>query len=455
MQPSLRIARVDVSGYRLLSDDFAGLEGLHRELQAVIRRHLPAVTASVLALPVPGTDGRTVDWYSDLAGQPVALPTLPAAQRAAARARLEDRLASLRQLANQLPGRERGSESLAQALRSATLYPDDHHVYVIGDEPVITLWGFVLVKDRRRRGALVVPARAGDGRRPAWPWPLAVTLLLALGAGGWYWYLRQQEASLESELDRAIATECAGPDRLTALLARLNRLDPESGRYAELRRRIAEAQGRCTVAAEIERELEGAGWDCARLAALHRGPGGPDLTRPPLARSGARLAERLRLCNRAADVGDRLKQRSGECVALAELDRELGTPPADAVPMQQVRDALDRELTLCKTADELAAGITANHGNCEGLHALDRQLGAVDSARPPLAPLRARLDTALADCVKAAGWRQALLDAQMDCVKLRALDQRMPAGEATGALLQPIRRGLDEALGKCKVSEKE
>lgn len=460
MQPSLRIARVDVSGYRLLSDDFAGLEGLHRELQAVIRRHLPAVTASVLALPVPGTDGRTVDWYSDLAGQPVALPTLPAAQRAAARARLEDRLASLRRLADQLPGRERGSESLAQALRSATLYPDDHHVYVIGDEPVITLWGFVLVKDRRRRGALVVPARAGDGRRPAWPWPLAVTLLLALGAGGWYWYLRQQGASLESELDRAIATECAEPARLTALLARLNRLDPEYGRYAELRRRIAGEQGRCAVASALEREVAGAGWDCARLAALRQGPGGQELTRPPLAGIGARLEARLRTCTLAADAAVRLKQRSGDCAALAGLDRELdrelvGNPPVVAEPLKRVREPLDRELALCKAAEELAAGIAANPGNCEALHQLDRQLGAFDSARPPLAPLRGRLDAELARCAKATGWRQAMVDAQMDCVKLRALDQQMAGEDTSSEPLQSIRRGLDEVLDKCKALEKQ
>jgi len=78
VQPSLRIVRVDVSGYRLLTSDFAGLDGLHRELQATIRRHLPGVTASVLALPVPSADGQTVDWYSDFSASPNT-PEVPAA----------------------------------------------------------------------------------------------------------------------------------------------------------------------------------------------------------------------------------------------------------------------------------------------------------------------------------------------------------------------------------------
>lgn len=455
VQPSLRIARVDVSDYRLLSHDFAGLGGLHRDLQAVIRRYLPGVTASVLAQPVPGADGGTVDWYSDLAGQPIALTALPAARRMAVKTRLEDRLASLRRLADELPGRVRGAESLAQALKTATLYPDDSHVYVIGDEPVLTLWGFVRVKDRRRSGALMATVKAGaDRRNPVWPWGLAAVLVLALGGGGWYWSERQQEASLESELGLAVAADCAEPDRLTALQARLNRLDPAYSRYAELRQRIAGEQGRCAVAAALAREVEGAGWDCARLAAVRQGLNGQDLTRPPLAGISARLDERIGLCTRAAEAAARLQQRRGDCAALAELGRGLSTLPAEAEPLKQVREPLDRELALCRAADELGAGIAANPGNCEALYKLDGQLGAFDSARPPLAPLRRRLNAELAHCAKAATLRQAMVDAQLDCVKLRALDRQMVGEDAAREPLLSIRRGLDEVLGKCQALEK-
>ena len=214
-----------------------------------------------------------------------------------------------------------------------------------------------------------------------------------------------------------------------------------------------------TMAAAIEREVEGAGWDCVRLAVVGQRPGqrpgGPDLTRPPLAAIGARLEERLRLCALATDAGTRLTQRIGDCGALVELDRELSTLPADAEPLKQVRGPLDRELARCKVAEELAAGIAANPGNCEALHGLDRKLGAFDSSRPPLAPLRVRLDAELSRCAKAVGWRQAMVDAQMDCVKLRALDQQMTGEDTSREPLQSIRRGLDEVLGKCKALEKK
>jgi hypothetical protein len=123
MQPSVRIARVDVGHYRLLTSDFAGLEALHRELTATIRRHLPGVTASLLALPIAADDGVTVDWYSDLGGQPRPLATLPPQQRALVREKLKDRLDSLRRLADELPRRVRGSEALAESCARRPIIP--------------------------------------------------------------------------------------------------------------------------------------------------------------------------------------------------------------------------------------------------------------------------------------------------------------------------------------------
>jgi hypothetical protein len=48
-----------------------------------------------------------------------------------------------------------------------------------------------------------------------------------------------------------------------------------------------------------------------------------------------------------------------------------------------------------------------------------------------------------------------MVDAQMDCVKLRALDRQMAGEDASREPLQSIRRGFDEVLGKCQAVEKE
>ncbi len=457
MQRSLRVARVDVSGFRLLTDDFAGLDELHRELQQVIRRHLPGVTASVLALPVPGADGKTVDWYSDLAGQPAPLTSLPPERRAAAKAKLEDRLASMRRLADELPRLSRGSEPVARTLRAATHYPDDTHVYVIGDEPVLTLWGFVLVKRGLRGrpiGSVSDASAAGARRRAAWIWGSALGLVLALAGGGWLWLDHQQSRSLEQELGGAIAGDCAGPDRLEALRARLDRLDPARDRYAEIRRRLDAELVYCADTGALAAEVAGAGWDCSRLSAVRQGMEGTDLTRQPAAGIAVRLEERIAACETAASYSARLDGQLGDCALVADLDGALGTPPTDAEPMVRARERLDRELALCRAADELGAALTGSTGDCDAMQRLDLQLGAQDVSRPPLTALRGQLDAELALCAKAATYRQALVDAQMNCAGLRELDQGMAGEDASREPLLSIRRQLDEALEKCRTLEK-
>jgi len=457
VQPSLRIVRVDVSGYRLLTSDFAGLDGLHRELQATIRRHLPGVTASVLALPVPSADGQTVDWYSDLAGQPVALGALPPSQRVAIKAKLADRLASLRRLADELPGRVRGSEHLAAALRSATCYPDDTHVYAVGDEPVLTLWGFVLVQDPRRRGALGTAASQASGRRPvrrAWLLGAALLLSLALAAGSWYWLEQRLLGSLQAELGQALAAECAEPHRLAAVAARLDRLDPKGQDYPGLRQTLAAEQARCLAAAGLARDLAAAGWDCARLDALRQGLAGPESTRQPLSGIASDLENRIALCTAAADALARIEARRSDCVALAEIDRDLGAPPAQVLPLRQAREQLDAELTRCKVAAELGEAVAGAAGDCETLRKLEGRLGAHDVTRPPLAPIKARMDNELALCAKAAGYRQQLVDAQMDCPRLRSLAGAMSVEDASREPMASLRQQLTKVLEQCEALEK-
>jgi hypothetical protein len=140
MAHRLRIARVSLGRYRPLAA-LAPDRGRHRALDGLIRRHLPGVTASLLAQPSASAEGGFVDWYTDLAGQPVALAALAALSGQAgaeARARLADRLASLNGLADRLTASDPEEAGL---LRTALSFPGEETVYVVGGEPVITFWG--------------------------------------------------------------------------------------------------------------------------------------------------------------------------------------------------------------------------------------------------------------------------------------------------------------------------
>ena len=456
MQPSLRVARVDVSGYRLLTSDFSGLDALHRELRTTILRHLPGVTASVLALPVPSADGKTVDWYSDLTGQPVPLAALPPQRRALVKAKLADRQASLRRLADELPKRVRGSEALAEALRLATHYPDDTHILAVGDEPVLTLWGFVLVEGGRGSGAMAAgsqPVRRSRTARRAWVLG-AMVLLSSLLVAGWYWLGLQERRSLEAELGVALAKECTESHLFDALAARLDRIDPKGERYAALRETLAGEEARCMAAAGLTREFNVAGWDCARLAGLRDGLGGADLARQPLAGLASDLDARIGICARGADLTARIEAQPGDCEVLAELDRALGTPPTQVRPLSEARERLTGALARCQAATEIDVAVTESLGNCEALGQLDRRLDALDAARPPLVEVKARLDAELALCATAASYRQQLVDAQLDCTQLRSLEAPIIGEDASREPMASLRRRLDEALERCRTLEK-
>jgi hypothetical protein len=487
LAPSLRVARVDISGYRLPTAELAGLDDLHRELQTLIRRHLPGVAASVFTLPVPCADGKTVDWYSDLPGQPTRLTALPAVRRAAMKAKLEERLDALRRLADALPTRVKGSESIAALLRAATRYPDDSHVYVIGDEPVLTLWGFVLVEERghgRSSGPALASASAPEPpvrrRLPrGWRWGWAGAIVLILGAGlaggGWLWLDRRETDSLAAELQAALDTACAGPDLLGALALRIDRLDPQRKGYAELRERIATEQTRCAAAESLDREVIAANWDCARLAEIRQGLAGsdgepptpgPDLDREPFAGILARLEMRVGVCETSAQAAAELERRLGNCPALTELGVAVGLraseaaseDPPDQTPWRPVREQLARELARCAEADRIVvaldAALEADDGGCSAILKLDRESAGLDVARPPLTALRERLDTELARCARAQTYRQKLVDAQMDCAALRTLDRELTVEDAEREPLRAIRGRLDEALLRCDTLEK-
>ena len=461
MQPSVRIARVEVSHYRLLTSDFAGLEALHRELTATIRRHLPGVAASLLALPIPADDGVTVDWYSDLGGQPLPLASLPPQRRALVREKLKDRLESLQRLADELPRKVRGSEGLADSLRAATQYPGEEHVLAVGDEPVLTLWGFVRGSGR---GRLTTPTQAGiAGSRRNWllGLGLAAVSMVALAGAGWYAWTTAREQTLRDDLATVLASDCAESDQLAVLDRRLQQLDPEV-RLADIRQQIDQEQQHCARTATLETEITTAGWDCAAIASLPDQLTGLNPARASVTNLTNRLDQRITVCNQSAQLTNRFEQQLGDCDAITSLADELATERAASVgsdlevsgtvaePLSRLSERIDAELDLCANAASLADELTAASAQCEPLLRLDGRLTELDTSRPPLLPVRERLDAELARCARADAFNRDLIDAQMDCTRLKALDDRMQGEDTSEPPLLPVRERLNEALKQCQ-----
>lgn len=357
MTNRLRIARSDPSGY-LLNEAGADIsEETHRRLRELILRHLPPLTASLLAAPVATADGRYLEWYSDLAGQPVPLTKLPAAEQALVRGRLEDRLASLQALAEQLPTLSPDEADLAGMLRRALRYPGDETVYAVEGQPVLTFWGYRAASGappagpppspRSVPGTLAAagssaPAGAGvsegvagataaaDGAGPRrWPWA-ALALLLALGLGLWaWWYYRDlawppwvdyaaEIAAAQAETDALVARQQSLEAALAERLKRCSlqqQLDAARADEVELLRsmiglqeRLAAALQLCPLrqalqaAAEEQRRLEG------RIGDLR-----------------SRLTEALDRCRRQQE--EERKRAEAEKVRIAKAKAEPPPPP--------------------------------------------------------------------------------------------------------------------------------
>ncbi len=272
MASRLRIARADPSGYAALSGEGGPTADLHHRLQAVIRRHLPTVNASLLAAPSPMADGRYVEWYSDLSGQPRKLTTLPEAEQASARAVLKDRLNALQGLAERLPGLDPGASDLAESLRWALSYPGDDTVYVVGDQPVITFWGHQSASGTAPSGPSVltpvedvsatipsVVATTAKHRFPRWLWPFGLLLPLGLLAVVAWWYSVDFRwppwIDYKSLIAAAEEDERAHTDRLAALEAAIGEKLEECrlrDHVKALEARVAEDLRRCSLRAVLD-----------------------------------------------------------------------------------------------------------------------------------------------------------------------------------------------------------
>ncbi len=460
MPSSVRIARVDVRRYRLLTSDFTNRQALHRELTLTIRRHLPEVTASLLALPILSEDGTSVDWYSDLAGEARPLASLPAAQRKLVQDKLQDRLSSLRRLAEELPRRVRGAEELAAKLLMATHYPGDEQLYLVGNEPVITFWGFVRSGGR---GRLATPDAAIQRQRRRRRWlglSGAALVLSAMAVAVGLWLTSAGDQALRVEIAEALAKGCADTDQLVLLARRAEQRDPDGQRFGDLYSRLQAEQAVCAEAQTVADAAKAAGWNCDALAGLGDRLETLETDRAPLDQLAAEVAQRRAVCATAQRLGSELDQRLGDCAAVAALATSVAVDPAYSElpewpePLAQLHERITAVLERCDEAARLEQALDQamvdDDTRCDLLLRLDGQLGKLDLSRAPLQPVRERLDAELALCARAEAFARDLIDAQMDCQRINALDQRMQGEEMRRPPFQIVRERLDEAVEACR-----
>jgi hypothetical protein len=138
----------------------------------VVQQFAPPAIGTLLAQPEASPDGQSIDWYTTLPGTAIRLSDLSQSEQAAVTELVGARIGQVRALAS-LPALI-GQKDLPALLNAATESPGPDFVYVVGRDPVLTMWG-------HRSASMAAPVAAPfPWSRLLWP-----TLLLAVLVALW------------------------------------------------------------------------------------------------------------------------------------------------------------------------------------------------------------------------------------------------------------------------------
>ena len=161
------------------------------EILKIVRAHLPPSTATLFAKPEIKSDRVTVEWYSELEGQPYLVSENESDKVTLQKISplIQQRLNAIAALTQNLT--ERGVISAEQSTWLSQLVEGANHntrqIYLINNEPVITGWG-IGKKVEPPAPPPIVPVATPKHRWCYWLLPL---LLLLLGLLAWWWFNRE------------------------------------------------------------------------------------------------------------------------------------------------------------------------------------------------------------------------------------------------------------------------
>ncbi|WP_228457137.1 SrfA family protein [Serratia symbiotica] len=114
------------------------------QLRETLRIRQHPLAADCLAIPQPNEAGTRIDWYAPFPGKVTSWLAASDAQRMQALHQLERHLSTFLTLVAQTQNTEHPSQRLFGALLAKAMQiPDQHHVYLVDDKPVLTFWGFI------------------------------------------------------------------------------------------------------------------------------------------------------------------------------------------------------------------------------------------------------------------------------------------------------------------------
>ncbi|MFJ4143157.1 hypothetical protein [Pseudomonas sp. NPDC089734] len=144
----------------------------------LLHRHFPPSVASLYAIPRTGPQD-SLQWWSELGGQPLPYHSLDITAQQALLARYEQRQQAIRRLVDELGARGKIDES--RALETLIAAPDLNNLYSLNDEPVVVRWGLSpQLPPVAPLSPAASPVPAPSPRTPSRHWWLRIPLWLLL-----------------------------------------------------------------------------------------------------------------------------------------------------------------------------------------------------------------------------------------------------------------------------------
>jgi von Willebrand factor type A domain len=413
----LRIARLNKSSYIPTDGTEEQLYSAYSRLISLIKNHLSPVTASIFAEPSLLDNSDEIEWYSDLKGQPVALNSLPDKQQQLARKLLQDRLAAVSRLADELPQLVPGSEGLQTLLRQALQYPGDQAVYVVNDQPVITFWGFDNIKPAAAASTANIPkpvapspvkaANKGKKLPRLVSFLIWLTLLALLAWLLWYWFSKNP---IDWQDYNPIADE-----------------------YQQLVDAIAAA-----------------GEDCSALEEIYRNNALLQRPEKKFSLLKQRLEKNLAVCAAYIQLVDAIRKAQNNCPELSNIlntNQYLQNPQGRFIDLQK---QLANDVNLCAEYQMLKSEIEAAADDCPLLNTINDENLYLRNAEGMFIPLKQQFTQLLKACADYQILAEAIKQAEMNCSKLKNLASNSaylqnPQGKFIG-----LKKQLDTYLKDCK-----
>ena len=151
------------------------------QIRLAVARQIGQDAADFLAVPKHHLEGKSIDWYAPVSGDIVPWSAASPEERAQLIGQIEQFRARIAEHAQKIraSAAEGDQRVFGLLLEQATRIPDETNLFLVGNKPVITFWGFVKAGDDRRRDVLgqlrgtapsVGVSRAAESARFGWRW---------------------------------------------------------------------------------------------------------------------------------------------------------------------------------------------------------------------------------------------------------------------------------------------